>query len=410
MTTDVFTNPARFGDLTGWHREIDALRAEAPIHRVDLRDRGYTPFWAVLTHRDVMDVERRSKVFTNDPQTVLFTDQANRDRASSGTNIRTLVNMDGAEHIAHRGLTSDHFKPATLDRLQPRLDELSRELLNRMEASAGACDFARDVSVWFPLAVILQLFGLATDDYPTILNFSQKLFGAEDPDVTGTSTDFNHVVLEMLSYFEALTADRRRSPRDDLASLIANADIDGNPLPDLVTIGYYIIFVTAGHDTTSSAMTVGVEALARHPDQLAELQRDPTLIPRAVDEMIRLATPVRHFLRTAQEDTQIAGVDIAKGDRIYLSYLAANRDPELFDRPHEFDIHRANSDKHVAFGFGPHFCLGAQLAKMELRTVFSDLVPRLEHLELAADPITTKATFVGGPRTLPIRYRLTPAK
>ena len=166
---------------------------------------------------------------------------------------------------------------------------------------------------------------------------------------------------------------------------------------------------TAGHDTTASAMTGGLPALIENPDQLARLRDEPDLIPNAVDEMIRYVSPVRHFMRTAQADTEVAGVSIRKGDWLYLSYLAANRDPLVFERPNRFDVTRNNADRHLAFGFGAHFCLGAQLARMELRTVFRDLLPRLEAIELAGPPTSMKTTFVGGPKSLPIRYSLSAA-
>ena len=212
--------------------------------------------------------------------------------------------------------------------------------------------------------------------------------------------------MDFYQYFMALTMERRASPGDDLASLIANGMIDGAPMPDIETVSYYIIVATAGHDTTASAMTGGLQALIENPDQLARLRNEPDLISNAVDEMIRYVSPVRHFMRTAQADTEVAGVKIAKGDWLYLSYLAANRDPLVFEDPNRFNIVRPNADRHLAFGFGAHFCLGAQLARMELRTVFRDLLPRLEAIELAGVPTSMKTTFVGGPKSLPVRYTL----
>jgi cytochrome P450 len=172
-------------------------------------------------------------------------------------------------------------------------------------------------------------------------------------------------------------------------------------------MGYYVIIATAGHDTTAAAMAGGLRALAENPDQLKALQADLDLLPNAVDEMIRYTAPVRHFMRTAQADTEVAGVKIAQGDWLYLSYLAGNMDPAVFDDPLRFDVARPNADKHIAFGYGIHFCLGAQLARVELRSLFGHLVPRLETLELAGVPTTAKTTFVGGHKSVPIRYSLT---
>jgi cytochrome P450 len=203
-----------------------------------------------------------------------------------------------------------------------------------------------------------------------------------------------------------MTAERRALPGDDLASVIANGRVGGEPLPELQTMGYYIIVATAGHDTTSSTLAGGLEALARDPEQLRALQRDPARIDNAVEEMIRWITPVRHFMRTATEDYQLRGRRIAKGDGLLMSYLSANRDEDVFADPFRFDVARANASSHLAFGTGVHFCLGANLARMELRVFFRELLPRLEWIELAGPAEYTAATFVGAPKRIPIRYRL----
>jgi cytochrome P450 len=212
--------------------------------------------------------------------------------------------------------------------------------------------------------------------------------------------------MDMAGYFQRMTADRRAHPGDDLASVIANGCIDGAALGDLETIGYYIIVATAGHDTTSSTLAGGLEALARHPEQLRALQRDPAGIDNAVEEMIRWVTPVRHFLRYAEEGYELRGKRIAKGDALLMSYLSANRDEEVFSDPFAFDAARENASSHLAFGTGVHFCVGANLARMELRTFFRELLPRLEWIELAGPVEYTAATFVGAPKRIPIRYRL----
>jgi cytochrome P450 len=294
--------------------------------------------------------------------------------------------------------------------MQDRLDELAGEALARMEAAGGECDFSKDVAVWYPLAVILAILGLPEGDYARMLELTQELFGATDDELgRGGNEGLIEVVLDFFRYFGELTAERRANPTSDLATLIANGRIDGEPLPDLELMSYYVIIAAAGHDTTSSAMTGGLQALLEHPDQLDRLRTDPSLLPTAVDEMIRWVSPVRHFTRTAQADTEIGGTRIAKGDLVYLSYLAANRDPRVFEDPHRFDVGRANADRHVAFGFGAHFCLGAQLARMEMRTLFRHLLARLDWAELDGPTSTMKTTFVGGIKSLPIRYGLTPA-
>jgi cytochrome P450 len=407
--SDLFTNHRRYADLDDWHRSVDELRADGPIHRIDRSAEGFKPFWAVIGHEQVMSIERQAALFTNAPHSVLGRTEDMEKQAAMGAGLRTLIHMDAPDHPKYRLLTADWFKPSSLARLQDRLDELSAQTMQRLESLDGRCDFSRDVAVWYPLQVILAILGLPEDDYARMLKLTQELFGATDDDLGRGALgvdDMIAVILDFYQYFMTLTAERRAEPGDDLATLIANGQINGAPMPDMETVSYYMIVATAGHDTTASAMTGGLQALIEHPEQLARLQAEPSLIANAADEMIRWVSPVRHFMRTAQDDTEIAGQKIAKGDWVYLSYLAANRDPATFPDPHTFDVARPNADKHLAFGFGAHFCLGAQLARMELRTVFRDLIPRLEEIALDGTPTSMTTTFVGGPKTLPIRYRL----
>ena len=402
---DIFTDNQRWGDLDAWNQAAVDLHARGGIHRIE-RD-GFTPFWAVIDHASVLDIERQPDLFTNGPEPVLQTQEAIAERQ---IDLKTLISMDAPEHGKYRQLTNDWFKPASIRRLDDRLVELSEQAVARLEQLDGECDFAVEIALPFPLQVILKILGLPESDYPHMLALTQQLFGAEDPDLQRAEISPEvaaEIIGDFYTYFAALTAERRATPGDDLASLIANGQIDDAPMPDLETMGYYVIVATAGHDTTSSAMSGGMEALIRNPDQLATLQADPSLINNAVEEMIRWTAPVRHFMRTATDDTEVLGQPIKKGDWLYLSYKAANLDPNVFDDPLTFDVERANADRNISFGFGAHFCLGAQLARNELRRLFEHVIPRIESIEFAGEPASMKTTFVGGHKTLPIRYSLT---
>jgi cytochrome P450 len=258
--------------------------------------------------------------------------------------------------------------------------------------------------------VILSFLGLPEDDFDRMLMLTQQLFGSDDEELR-RSTDVEEqftVLLDFFNYFNELTRPRREHPTEDLASVLANATIDGAYLPDMDLASYYVIIATAGHDTTSSTIAGGLLALLEHPDQLDRLRQDPELLPTAVEEMIRWVTPVKEFMRTAAEDSVVGGTPIAAGESLYLAYLSANRDEDVFDDPFRFDVSR-HPNKHVAFGFGPHFCLWAQLARLETRSLFAELLPRLESIELAGQPSSSATTFVGGLKKLPVRYQIRPA-
>ena len=402
----LFTDSARWGDIDSWEEEALALHERGGIHRVEAD--GFAPFWAVIDHAALLDVERRSAVFHNAPRPVLSTIEQDSSREHQ---IKSLVHMDGQEHFDHRRITADWFKPASISGLQPRLDELSDSMIRHLERLGGECDFVPEVALPYPLQVILEILGLPGSDYPLMLQLTQQLFGQEDPDLQrGAVSPANReaIFADFFAYFRALSADRRSNPTEDLATVIANATLGGQPLPEPSTLGYYIIVATAGHDTTSNAIASAIHLLSTHPDQLNKLRERPELLVNAMEEVLRRASPVRHFMRTVQEETEIAGQKVQAGDRLYLSYKAANLDPKVFDEPRRFDIERHNASKNASFGYGAHFCLGAQLARNEMRSLFGQLVPRLEALELSAPARMTTASLVGGPKSVPIRYRLTP--
>jgi cytochrome P450 len=279
-----------------------------------------------------------------------------------------------------------------------------------MAAMGGRCDFVTDVALHFPLQVILSILGLPEADYARMLQLTQELFGAEDPDIgrLGEDQSLYEVLLDFVAYFTALAEDRRAQPTDDLASVIANARVDGQPLPDMDMLGHYLIIATAGHDTTSNTISGGLLALIEHPDQLDLLRSRPELVDGAADELIRYVSPVRHFMRTCRAPFPLGDVTIEPGEMVYLSYASANRDDEVFADPFRLDVRRGNAASHLAFGFGRHFCLGAHLARMEIRSLFRELLPRLDHVELAGEPTWIRANFVQGPKSVPISYRMRP--
>ncbi len=401
----VFVDPAAYADPARFHAACAVLRREAPIHLVEHPD--FAPFYVLTTHADVLEVELHNKEWENAPRPVIANLEADHRREEQGDLLRTLIHMDDPDHRAYRGLASEWFLPKNLALLEGRLAELAKLSAQRMVDLGGQCDFARDIAMQYPLQVILAILGLPETDYPRMLKLTQELFGASDPELTrGQSMeDLIAVIQDFFAYFTELTEARKAQPTSDLASVIANATVDGVPVGIMEQISYYVIVATAGHDTTASAMAGGMQALVEHPEQLARLQADPTLIPSAVDEIIRWVTPVKHFMRNCTTEYTLRGHTFRPGDAVLLSYPSANRDETVFDDPMSFDVGRS-PNKHLAFGFGVHYCLGAMLARMEIKALLTELLPRLRHIELAGEPAEMQTLFVGGLKRLPVRYEI----
>ena len=402
----ILADPVAYTDETRLHAALTQLRAHAPVSLVDCPP--YRPFWAITKHADIMEIERANNLFINQPRPMLATAEADDfARAQLDAGVCTLVQMDDPRHRVVRAIGADWFRPKAMRALKVSIDKLAKSYVDKMMTAGNECDFVDEVG-GYPLSVIMSLLGLPESDFPYMLKLTRELFGGNDVERrrgNNTPEELNQVALDFFSYFAALTTSRRKQPTDDLASAIANARIDGEPLSDVDTFSYYIIIATAGHDTTGATITGGLRALIENPDQRARLTADPNLMPLATEEMIRWVTPVKEFMRTAIADTTIRGVPIAKGDSVYLSYVSANRDEEVFDEPFRFDIAR-DPNKHLAFGHGVHFCLGAALARMEVNSFFTELLPRLKSIELNGEPQLTATTFIGGLKHLPIRYSL----
>jgi cytochrome P450 len=400
----VFADPKAYADDPRLHAALTHLRADAPVSWVEVGD--YRPFWAITKYADIMEIERANTIFTNWPRPVLATIEGDEFQASAG--VRTLIHMDDPQHRDVRAIGADWFRPRAMRALKARADELAKIYVDKMAGLGSECDFVQEVAVNYPLYVILSLLGLPESDFPFMLKLTQELFGSEDDEFKRGADVESQVpaLMEMFEYFQRVTSSRRENPTEDLASAIANARIDGELLSDIDTLSYYLIIATAGHDTTSATISGGLLGLAENPDQRIRLRDDMSLMPRAVEEMVRWVTPVKEFMRTAAEDTTVRGVPIAEGESVLLSYVSGNRDEDVFADPFRFDVGR-EPNKHVAFGYGVHFCLGAALARMEVNSFFSELLPRLDAIELAGAPQHTATTFVGGLKHLPIRYSLT---
>ena len=400
------------------------LRATDPVHWA--QPTGFRPFWAITRHADITAVAKANSVFVNRFRTYLTPIEAEEwTLATSGDShlFRTLVDIDDPQHMKLRRLTNTWFMPANLKKLEPEIAAIAKRHVDHMASLGGKCDFVNEVALWYPLRVIMRILGLPAEDEGRMLQMSQEIFGPQDPDVMARSkllttdtgvhipgtgnaqVDLLALVQQFFAYFGAVTEDRRAMPRDDLSSVIANGTIDGEPIGQMEAISYYAIVATAGHDTTSSTASGGLLQLIRNPGELAKLKADPSLIPSAVEEMIRWCTPVKHFMRTATQDTKLGGKTIKAGDGLALFYWSGNRDEAVFENADSFRVDRPTNPQ-TAFGNGVHLCLGLHLARMELRAMFTELLPRLESIAFAAEPKNSIANFVSGLKTLPITYTL----
>ncbi len=413
-------SPKAYAEDTGLHEAFRWLRANMPLAKAEIE--GINPFWIVTRHADILEISRQNSLFHSGDMATTFTtlegDRIVRKMTGGSPHlVRTLVQMDAPDHPKHRLLTQSWFLPQNIRHLEARIREIARAHVDHMASLGGECDFVKDVALTFPLRVIMEILGVPPEDEPRMLKLTQELFGAADPEMQrsvegGETVAANNmaalqaVVADFFMYFKGITDARKAAPGRDLASVIANGVIDDTPINDFEAMSYYVIVATAGHDTTSSSTAGAIWGMCQYPEAFAQVKADPSLIPGLVDEAIRWITPVKHFMRSATEDAEIAGRQIAKGDWLMLCYPSGNRDEAVFEDADRFDPTR-NPNRHIAFGYGAHLCLGQHLAKMEMRILFEELMPRLKSLEFAGTPARAEAAFVGGPKYLPIRYEMT---
>ena len=412
---DTLVDPVAYADGR-IHETYAWLRANNPMGMATVE--GVDPFWVATKHADILEISRQNAMFSNGEKSATMVSKAvdARVRAMTGGSphlLRTLVQMDAPDHMKYRVLTQSWFLPQNIRSLETRIRTIAKAAVETMLSKGNECDFVNEVALHYPLRVIMEIMGVPPEDEPRMLMLTQELFGASDPELgrkadtdvdPATQMDMG-VITDFFNYFNAFSESKRANPTDDLGTLIANSKIDGEPISHFEAMGYYIIVATAGHDTTSSSTAGALWGLAQNPDQLAKVKADPSLIPGLVDESIRWITPVKTFMRTAMEDTEIAGRKMSKGDWLMLCYASGNRDEAVFDAPNEFRVDRS-PNKHLAFGYGAHLCLGQHLAKMEMRILWEELLPRLKSVELAGEPAMSQSVFVNGPKRLPIRFEM----
>ncbi len=389
------------------------LRAESPVHWCT--PPGFPPFWAITKHADICEISKQPDAFSSAEGIAMITlDQEELVREESlGGTMRVIIEMDPPEHRSIRKVASPVFTPRAVLAMDEAIRTSAREIVDRLagETGEGECDF-NSVAAAHPLRILSTMLGVPRESEPDILRLTNELFASDDPDLQRKGESRRQAImamgLEFFQLFDGIIKDRRANPRDDLASVLANARVDGEPMGMMETLGYYLITFSAGHDTTKNALVGGMRAFLENPDQLEKLKRNPELLDAAVEEVVRWTSPVNHMKRRVTRDYELRGQTLKAGDWLVMFYASANRDEEVFDAPFEFRIDR-KPNPHLAFGIGEHFCLGANLARRSQRALLKELAGRLEWAELAGEPEQIHSAFVVGLKKLPMRYRIRPA-
>lgn len=419
VNPDIYAHPDEIHDV------YRRLRAEDPVHWTE--PDGFRPFWSITKHADIRTISKANDRFINSERTYLTpieVEQWMLETTGDSHLFRTLVDLDDPLHRKLRAVTNEWFQPKNLRSIENKVRKIAREHVQRMADLGGECDFVNEVALFYPLRVIMHILGIPAEDEPMMLQMTQETFGAGDPDVVARSqritqgpsgptgggsgtqqVDMLALAQSFFAYFSQLVEERKKNPKDDAATVIANAVIDGEPIELRHQLSYFVIVATAGHDTTSSSTSGGLLQLIRNPGELKKVQDDPSLIPQLVEESIRWETPVKHFMRTCTEDTEVGGRTIKAGEACTLFYWSGNRDEEVFEDPFRFSVER-KPNQQIAFGHGVHMCLGLHLARLEMRILYEELLPRLKDIDLTGDPAWTRSAFVSGLKRMPIMYSL----
>ncbi len=388
------------------HAEWRWLRPHDPVFWYE-RDNG-EPFWAITKHADIIAIGKQPESFLNAPRLAVFTLDLQPPEEGQ---VRHLLNMDPPDHGRYRRIASGWFTPRAIRAMDAKVADVTREVLDAA-ARTEVGDFVRDVSAKITIAVIAEMLGVPRRDWELLFRWTNEIIAPQDPEFQHGKTAMETIErsrLELFTYFNDLANERRRAPSDDIVSVVANGQVNGEPLPPVELLSYFFLLVVAGNETTRNAMTGGMLAFLEHPDEWEKLRADAARLDGAVEEIVRWITPVIQFCRTATRDYELRGKTIRAGQSVTLFYPSGNRDEEVFDDPFRFRIDR-EPNPHIGYGMGEHVCLGAHLARLELHHAFAQLRTRLESCALAGTVERVRSSFVGGIKRAPMRWRIAPAK
>ena len=389
-------------DLDSYLKEIPhdvfrRMRAESPV--CFNAEPGGPGFWAVTKYADVVSISKDPKTFSSARGGTNINDLAPADLS---TVQLLMVNMDPPKHNKFRNLVSRGFTPRMIARLEPMIRAAAKRTVDAV-ATRGECDFVRSLAGELPLIIIADLMGIPQDDRSKVFDWSNRLIGFDDPEFQTSLEDGKVAAMELWMYANQLADTRRKDPGTDLTSILLQSSVDGESLSELEFDTFFLMLAVAGNETTRNAISGGMLALIQHPEQRQRLIDDPALIPSAVEEILRWVTPVIHFRRTATRDVELRGQLIRENDKVVIFYPSANRDEEVFPDPFAFDVGRTPNE-HLSFGVGQHFCLGASLARLELKIIFEELLARLPDLELTGEIRRLRSNFINGIKQMPVRF------
>jgi cholest-4-en-3-one 26-monooxygenase len=380
------------------HEAMERLRREDPVHWHPEPDGP--GFWAVMRHADVRTVSRDPATYSSELGSTFIDTQT--DEALAQLRL-TILNMDPPKHNRYRRLVSRGFTPRVVGQLMEAIERRAARIVDDL-ADGGEVDFVEEIAGKLPLEMICEMIGIPEADWPRMFELSNLLVGGQDPEYQADPGAGEVAAAEIYAYCDAVAADRRANPREDIMSVLVHAELDGERLDDLELNLFFVTLVVAGNETTRNLINHSMLAFLEHPEQAQRLRDDPSLWPTAVDECLRWGTSIQNFRRTATRDTELRGVPIAAGDKVVMYYMSANRDDEVFEDPYRFDVGRTPND-HVTFGGGGvHHCLGANLARAEIGAMMRQVVERLPDLELAGEPIRLRSDFVNGVKHMPVRF------
>ncbi|MEM7467778.1 MAG: cytochrome P450 [Pseudomonadota bacterium] len=411
-------NPATFAVRGAVDEVFKTVREKYPLAKAEVP--GYDPHWIVSRYEDIQSVSRKSDLFHNADRSATVIPQLGEQLVQEFTGgdynlFRSLVQLDGDEHKNHRRVLFSALGSGSVQPLREMMAKSAQEQLDKLQKSNGKIDFAKTISTPYPLHVVMDVIGVPREDHLRMLELTQWLFSWADPDLMRPGSDptkpdgqprtWKIVFDEFDRYFSDLIQQRRREPRDDLATLIANADVDGSPMDHSRAISYFAILSTAGHDSTAHSTASAMWEIAENPALFAALKTDESLIRNFIEEAVRWTTPVKHFVRHATSDCELSGEEIRQGDRLYLAYPSGNRDESEFDDPFSFRLDRARN-RHLGFGHGGHVCLGQHLARLEMATLWETLLPAIKSVSMAGEGQLIASEFVSGPKSVPISFEL----